>query len=95
MFNITLEKDLRNATWATLPLRKTGTKGESMIRAQIPFFLPAKKHTTFTDKNGSELSNNEGHKIHCTCANVDRKMQNFKILCSRITANNPRTNLFW
>lgn len=95
MLDITLEKDFRNATWATLPLRKTGTKGESMIRAQIPFFLPAKKHTIFTDKNGSELPNNEGHKIHCTCANVDRKMQNFKILCSRITANNSRTNLFW
>lgn len=55
MLDVTLEKDFRNATWAALPLWKTGTKGESVIRAQIPFFLPAKKHATITDKDGSEL----------------------------------------
>lgn len=45
---ITLEEEFRNATWATLPLWKTTTNGESTIRAQIPFFLPAKVQAIFT-----------------------------------------------
>lgn len=95
MLDATLEKDFRNTTQATLPLWKTGTKGESM-RAQIPFFLPTKMHATFTDKDGSKFpKDNERPKIHCIRAKVNRKMQDFKILCFGITANNPRTNLFW
>lgn len=96
MLDVTLEKDFRNATWATLPLWKTGTKGELMMTAQIPFSLPAKMHTTFTDKDGSGFpKDNERPKIHCMCAKVNRKIQDFKILCSRIIANNSRKNLFW
>lgn len=96
MLDVTVEKDFRNTTQATLPLWKTGAKGESMMRAQITFFLPNKMHAAFTDKDGSELLKDNGRpKIHRICAKVNRKMQDFKILCSRITANNSRRNLFW
>lgn len=70
-----------------------------MMRVQIRFSLPAKTHATFTDKDGSELPKyNEGPKIHCmgkVNRKVNRKMKDFKILSSRITANSSRTNLFW
>lgn len=96
MVDVTLKKEFRNTTWATLPLWKTGAKGESVMRTQIPFFLPAKTHATFTGNDRSELpKDNARPKIHCIYAKVNRKMQDFKILSSRITANNSRTNLFW